>query len=343
MEKNNDNIKFISILLGISIILLFLGTFLNSKFPLDLMFITVGLMVVIIGFYIHGEKINKTVTYFLAMSWVNIFQWLIVFYILLNSQIHLTADVLIVLAIAPVMTLSLISQIRRSDLKHIGNRHKTNMDVILVDNMRIILDDKGKAIYISAGFMIMIVCLTSFLFSRSPTELFGSSIGIMAIVYGYFRESRKNNLTPPDYTPGMSHNKYYREVKKVKVTVTYAKIMACIIIFQWLIMCYIGFIYQYYVPYEVYYSECMCIPYTLTFTFFATQLFYIQLRESDLKYIGKDRIRSKTKKTKDNGYFICDKCNRYYELRSDESPEDLVDSCECGGKLEHHYRIWDQS
>jgi heat shock protein HtpX len=40
-----------------------------------------------------------------------------------------------------------------------------------------------------------------------------------------------------------------------------------------------------------------------------------------------------------NGYLVCDKCNRYYELQPSESPDDFTDKCECGGKLEYRDRI----
>jgi hypothetical protein len=42
---------------------------------------------------------------------------------------------------------------------------------------------------------------------------------------------------------------------------------------------------------------------------------------------------------KDNGYLVCNKCNRYYELQVDESPEDFSDQCECGGKLQYQDRF----
>lgn len=33
------------------------------------------------------------------------------------------------------------------------------------------------------------------------------------------------------------------------------------------------------------------------------------------------------------GYLICDRCNGYYELQNDESPDDFINVCNCGGKL----------
>ena len=38
------------------------------------------------------------------------------------------------------------------------------------------------------------------------------------------------------------------------------------------------------------------------------------------------------------GYLICDKCNGYYKLQPDESPEDF-DRCQCGGKLKYYEDI----
>lgn len=35
------------------------------------------------------------------------------------------------------------------------------------------------------------------------------------------------------------------------------------------------------------------------------------------------------------GYLICVKCGGYYELQPDESPEDFVKECECGGNLRY--------
>jgi len=329
--------KFIAILIGVALIIGFLASFLQTRSPIDLLIITIGMIMVIVGFYIQGEKINETVTYFAAVSVVNVFQWLIVIYILLfMNQINLPMDFLIVLAFAPVTTITLLNQIRTSDLKCFGNRQKANKDVILSDKMKRILDDKAKIVLIFAGFVIMLVFFASFLFSRSPVELFGSSVGLMVIIWGFYREG-ENIETPPNYTPGLSQNRYYRESKKVNVTVTYFLVMFGVLISQWLIMYYISFIYQFYVPYEVYKCEWAFLPYTFTISFFATFLFYVQIRESDLKYIGKKR---KTNKKKENrGYLVCNKCNGYYKLQSYESPENFADQCECGGKLEYHDNI----
>lgn len=44
----------------------------------------------------------------------------------------------------------------------------------------------------------------------------------------------------------------------------------------------------------------------------------------------------KMQSIKDNpGFLVCDECGGYYELQLDESPDDFIDKCECGGKLIH--------
>jgi hypothetical protein len=188
--------------------------------------------------------------------------------------------------------------------------------------------DKQKFVLIFAGFVTMLVCLGSFITSKSPTELYGSSIGMMAIVWGFHRRKRNTDeLT--NYTQGMSHIRMYRESKNIKVTINYFFQMFSVLLLQLFIICYIIFFNQ---------SEKYSLPFALFITFWATFYFYIQIRESDLKYIGKNRKKN-NKITIDNGYLVCKKCNRYYKLQEDESPEDFTDQCECGGKLEYREDI----
>jgi len=39
--------------------------------------------------------------------------------------------------------------------------------------------------------------------------------------------------------------------------------------------------------------------------------------------------------TDKKGYLVCKKCGGYYQLQSNESPDDFSSTCECGGKLKH--------
>lgn len=47
--------------------------------------------------------------------------------------------------------------------------------------------------------------------------------------------------------------------------------------------------------------------------------------------------KGKGKKSK-KGYLVCNDCGGYYELKSEESPQDFV-ACECGGKLKHTKKL----
>ena len=39
------------------------------------------------------------------------------------------------------------------------------------------------------------------------------------------------------------------------------------------------------------------------------------------------------------GFLVCDKCDGYYELQPDESPNDFSGECECGGRLKHQQNV----
>lgn len=283
-----DKIKWILLFLGFVIIVMFLGRYFESKSPLDLFYLTMGILVIIWGFYVKDE-FKGTATYFVAISCVNIVQWLILIYILnINRDV---AD-LFTLALAPVVTITLIIQIRTSDLKYIGNPKKTNKDVLMADKLKKLLNTMGKLILKSVGVLIILFCMVSFLFSRDPLELYGSLVGLMVLVYGYFRENK--NVMPPNYAPGMHHNSLFvRESSKIKVTTDYFLAMSGVLLSQWIFLVYILFIYPTYVPAEhmqTYFADYLSWAFTITMM--VTMFFYIQIRESDFKYIGK--MRKKT-------------------------------------------------
>ncbi|BDZ69687.1 hypothetical protein [Methanobacterium petrolearium] len=262
MDNGINSIKWMSIVVGILITVLFSWSFLVSESPLDLLYLSIGLLAIIWGFHIENGKFNETTTYFAAMFCVNAFQWLILIYVLFISRVYVTND-LFTLIIAPVITIFLSYQIRRSDLKYIGNRQKTNKDVILVDKTKAMLTDKLKFLLIFSGIMIMFICLASFFLSRSPSALFCSSIGMMMVVYGY-----------------------YREDKKVNITVNYFLAMFSLLLFQWLILDYVTFIYPAYVSSDFFKAYAVNDgTFLFTFAFIFTMLFYIQIRESGVKVI----------------------------------------------------------
>lgn len=256
MENDNRNLKFILIFMGIGITLLFSSSFLQSNSPLDLLFITMGILLIIDGFYSRNEKFLEKIIYFLVMFGINLFQWLLVINILFISKISFTIYTLFVLSVAPMITIYLINQILKSDLKYLENNQ--NKDVIMADRIKWIL--------IFVGISIMIICLIGFALSISPIYLYGSSIGMMLIVYGYYRENKKLNITR-----------------------NYFLIMSFLFLLQWLILIFL--IRQV--------NTLNSTPYNFSFTFslLLTFGYFDQIRNSNLIkinwqgiFIGKKKI-----------------------------------------------------
>lgn len=293
---NRSILKVVVILTGVISILLFFGHFLQTNSSLDLLYISIGMMVFVFGIYTGGDEfLNETTSYFLAMFCINMFQWLILIYSLFFSR-YVTGDI-IAWIIVPLFTVSLIYRLHKGGLKYLKKDQKTNKGSLLINKIKLVFKDIKQFIIISAGFLIMIICLGSFLFSRSPVELYTGSVGMMIIVYGFFREDVKVKVAPPKYSPGMSRDFIYHDVKKVKVTIPYFFIMFSVILSQWLILYYFLVIYPSYVSQEVFRANLEYISWGFVITFFSTQYFYIQIRESHLiritwqgTYIGKRKI-----------------------------------------------------
>ena len=225
--------------MGIVIIVLFLAAFLRSNSQLDLLFITMGVAVIVNGFYGQNEKFTVKIIYF--MFGVNLFQWLLLINLIFINQIQLKVYTLFPLALVPVITIYLISQIYKNDLNYPGKNQDKN----------ILLADKVKGISISAGFVAMIIGLTGYLLSVSPIYLYGSSIGVMAIVYGYYREN-----------------------KKLKLTLNYFVAMSFVILLQWLIVIFL--VRPVYALNEIQYNL------SFTFSLLLTSFYLDQIRNSHL-------------------------------------------------------------
>jgi len=76
----------------------------------------------------------------------------------------------------------------------------------------------------------------------------------------------------------------------------------------------------------------------------AYKTYYKLLKTDVTQYKAKPEILRElgldvTSENSQNGYIVCDKCGRYYQLQPDESPDDFADVCECGGSLEYHERL----
>lgn len=370
--SNNNSLKVMLISIGLVTITILLAFFLQSRSPLDLFYVTLGMIFVILGFFIDGERGNLPLSYFVAMIGVNLFQWLILIYIFFMDPVYVTETFLYLLFISFLFTIGIIIQIRRNKQKFNGNHETSNEDKISTDNKESMWSDIWKIFFISVGSLITIGCLISFLFSNSSFDLYGSSIGMITIVYGFFREDKKFNVT-----------------KNSSLAIFAA------IAFQWLILIYIWFNHLGYSRGEISLINVIALN--------IATYFFIQMRKSELKYIGRMRTGKRRRinydlimivafayavilllidflliknihydallilmstilfcvalglfiwkimkliagiplemEIKDNGYLVCNECNRYYELQADESPEDFTDQCECGGKLQYQDSI----
>ncbi len=242
MDKN----KFILILIGIGITLFFLASYLWLKSPLDIFNVSIGVMVILFGFYNEDKKVN----YLAALFCVNIIQWFILIYIFYYNSVYKTTEFYYYLIGALLFTIVLVNQIRKN-IKSPENSRNTKINI---------LKDKTKLILLFMGVIIIIGCLTGFIAYYAPIFLYGCTLGLMAFIYGF-----------------------YREDKKVNVSVNYAVAMGSVFILQWFIIGYFIFTHQF--------SGDDFVT-SVSFSIMITLFFLIQIRESDLKYIGK--MRKKT-------------------------------------------------
>lgn len=236
MDKN----KLILILIGIGTILLFLVSYLGSKSPLDIFGITLGIMILIFGFYSEGRKINVSISYVVAVFGVNIAQWLILIYTFYYNPVYITKMFYYYLIGASLFTIILANQLRKKYLKVPENNEKIKINI---------LKDKTKLILLFTGVIIIIGSLAGFITYYVPIFLYGITLGAMAIIYGF-----------------------YHEDKKVNVSYKYARTMIFLIILQFFILFY--FFHQFSID-----------DWALAFTLSAniTSFFSAQLYRSDLK------------------------------------------------------------
>lgn len=168
----NQN-KAILILLGIGIILGFLASYLWSNSLLDIFNMSIGIMVLILGFYNDNKEINCLI----ALSCVNIFQWIILSYIFFNN-IYIKTEFYYYLIGTLLFTIVLANQIR--------NNQKTGLKI---------LKGKTKLILLFTGLIIIISCLVGFIAYHSFVALYGITLGLISLICGYYYEDKKLNVS----------------------------------------------------------------------------------------------------------------------------------------------------
>lgn len=179
MDKN----RLILILIGIGIALGFLVGFIDSKSPLDIFGITIGLLVLIIGFYTENKKISVSISYFMAIVSINLIQWLIMGYIFYYNQIYVTTQYFIYLIGTLILTLTLVNQIIKNNLK---SSEKTEIRF---------LKDKTKLILLFTGLVVLIGCLAGFIIYYFSIFLYGITLGLMALIAGFYHENNRLNVS----------------------------------------------------------------------------------------------------------------------------------------------------
>lgn len=220
-----DEKKLITIL-GIGIILLYLAIYLGSKSPLDIFGITVGVMLLISGFYTVDRRIKVTVRYITAEFGVNFVQWLILVYIYYYNPAYVSSTFFYYVIGAVLITIFLVNQVRKNYLKS----SEDGQNVIIS-----FLRDKTRLILLFTGVIITIGSLAGFLTSYAPIFLYGVTLGLMAFICGFYYKRREFDVSERhDIANALTGN--------INVSFNYAMAMGVLLILQFFIIRY--FFYQ---------------------------------------------------------------------------------------------------
>lgn len=166
--------------------LLFLALFLESKYPINLFYMTIGLIVLIFGFFTKGKNINLTFSFFIALIGANIIQWLILLYIYYYNPIYLKTGFYEYLVILFIIIITLIN---------INHRNKLNAHETGENRKNKLLEDKTKLILLLTGIILIIGCLWAFIVYYAPILLYIATFGLLAFIYGYYHENKKLNVS----------------------------------------------------------------------------------------------------------------------------------------------------
>ncbi|WJI09687.1 hypothetical protein FGU46_06065 [Methanobacterium sp. CWC-01] len=214
------------IISGIGLILLYLVIYLGSKSPLDIFGITVGVMLLISGFYTVDRRIKVTVSYITAEFGVNIVQWLILIYIYYYNHSYVSSTFFYYLIGAVLITAFLVNQVRKNYLQSSGNGQN-----VIISFLR----DKTRLILLFTGVFIIIASIAGFITSYAPIFLYGITLGLMVFIHGFYFERRGFSISERrDIANALTRN--------IKFSFNYVMAMGVLLILQFLILRY--FIHQ---------------------------------------------------------------------------------------------------
>lgn len=163
------------IISGILAMLLFLVSFWFSKSPLDLFFSTIGLIGIVIGFFVKDKKINISTGFITAIFGVNVIQWFILIYTFYNYPDY--AKIVLSYYIVTIPVLMFIFY----------KNAKLSKESVLID--------KTKSILLLTSIFVIIGCLAGFLVYFYYIFLWGATLGIIAFIYGFYHEGNKINVS----------------------------------------------------------------------------------------------------------------------------------------------------
>ena len=255
-----ENSNRLMLILGVTISFAFLLGFIKYSYPFYLFWVSLGLVLIICGFYLQFQEFKDKIAYFLILC-VILFQWTIVVYIYFFSPIYINTDFYLMFIVSAFCTISFIAQFFNIPFCPF-NEYKKSVGEGIGD----IKWTWNQTVLILLGLLVFFVSSISYIIFNSLLCLYFSLFGVMIIIYGY-----------------------YLEINKVKMSFKYFLLMSSVIITQY-VLCWV--IWKFDSTFnsgerDVISFITICVGSSL----------YLQVARSDMKYFGMYRKKSKKNKS----------------------------------------------
>jgi hypothetical protein len=200
-----DNVRIFVVVIGLSLSIIFLFYFIQSSSPLDLFWVSLGLVLMFCGVYIADQKITENKIAYVGFCGVNVLQWGILIYIYFFNQVYMTMIFYLMLIAVSLFTINLIGEFFNIPLFSFNKDKKDSKNVIsgVTWNWK-------QIVLVLLGIIVIFACLIIFFLFKSFLALYFCPIGIMMVIYGY-----------------------YLEINKIKMSFNYLTLMVAVILFQY--------------------------------------------------------------------------------------------------------------
>lgn len=192
-----DNSNIFVLLIGIVVILGSLFGLFPFGYFFNIWWVSVGLVFLVYGFYMENQDLEGNITYKfkeeIAYVWlfgVNIFQWAVVIYIYFFNQVFMNIEFYYMLIGSLLFTLCFIAQFYYIPYFSIYNDKKV---IVSVRNKNIW--SLKQIVAFLLGVLVSFVGLICFVQSESLLWLYFCLFGIMMIIYGYYLEINKVEMS----------------------------------------------------------------------------------------------------------------------------------------------------